>query len=53
VRGIQQKLDAIERDSSASAGFVADLRQLAKGFRLDELSLQLKEALNGHPDSTY
>jgi signal transduction histidine kinase/CheY-like chemotaxis protein/purine-cytosine permease-like protein len=51
VRGIQQKLDAIERDSSTSAGFVADLRQLAKGFRLDELSLQLKEALNGRPDS--
>lgn len=52
VRGIQQKLDAIERDSIDSAGFVADLRLLAKGFRLDELSLQLKEALNGHPDST-
>lgn len=52
VRGIQQKLDAIENDNIDSAGFVADLRQLAKGFRLDELSLQLKEALNGHPDST-
>jgi len=52
VRGIQAKLDAIERDSQHSASFVADLRMLAKGFRLDELSLQLKEALNERPDST-
>jgi signal transduction histidine kinase/CheY-like chemotaxis protein/purine-cytosine permease-like protein len=46
VRGIQNKLDAIERESVASASFIADLRALAKGFRLDELSLQLKEVLN-------
>jgi len=52
MRGIQHKLDAIERESADSAGFVADLRTLAKGFRLDELSLQLKEALNERPDST-
>jgi signal transduction histidine kinase/CheY-like chemotaxis protein/purine-cytosine permease-like protein len=52
VRGIQAKLDAIERDSQHSASFVADLRLLAKGFRLDELSLHLKEALNERPDST-
>ena len=50
VRGIQAKLDAIERDSVASASFISDLRTLAKGFRLDELSLQLKEALNECPD---
>ena len=50
IRGIQQKLDAIERDSSNSAGFVTGLRTLASGFRLDELSLQLKEALNGRYD---
>ena len=52
VRGIQAKLDAIERDSTTSASFVADLRTLAKGFRLDELSLHLKEALNERPDPT-
>ncbi|WP_095095233.1 ATP-binding protein [Pseudomonas sp. Irchel 3A5] len=52
VRGIQAKLDAIERESVTSASFIADLRTLAKGFRLDELSLQLKEALNERPDTT-
>jgi len=50
VRGIQQKLDAIELNSTGSAGFVTGLRTLASGFRLDELSLQLKEALNGRHD---
>ena len=50
VRGIQQKLDAIERESADSARFVADLRTLASAFRLDELNLQLKEALNGRYD---
>jgi CheY-like chemotaxis protein len=52
VRGIQAKLDAIERESVTSASFIADLRTLAKGFRLDELSLQLKEALNECHDPT-
>ncbi|WP_122491784.1 ATP-binding protein [Pseudomonas viridiflava] len=50
VRGIQQKLDAIERDGARSSGFVAELRTLASGFRLDELSHQLKEALHGRND---
>jgi hypothetical protein len=50
IRGIQEKLDASERESASSAGFVAGLRALASGFRLDELSLQLKEALNGRHD---
>ncbi|MEE4730486.1 ATP-binding protein [Pseudomonas alliivorans] len=50
VRGIQQKLDAIERDGAGSSGFVAELRTLASGFRLDELSHQLKEALHGRND---
>ncbi len=52
VRGIQHKLDAIERHSQDSASFVADLRTLAKGFRLDEISQQLKEALNDRPDTS-
>ncbi|WP_297846015.1 ATP-binding protein [Pseudomonas sp.] len=51
VRGIQTKLDTIERDSLTSASFVTDMRALAKGFRLDELSFKLKEALNERSDS--
>ncbi|WP_183132235.1 ATP-binding protein [Pseudomonas syringae group genomosp. 3] len=49
VRGIQNKLDAIESGHIASGSFVNDLRALAKGFRLDELSLHLKEMLNERP----
>lgn len=52
MRGIQHKLDLLERDAGDSAAFIARLRSLAKGFRLDELSLQLKEALNERPDLT-
>ncbi len=44
MRGIQDKLDAIERQTPACAPFTARLRALAKGFRLDELNRQLKEA---------
>jgi signal transduction histidine kinase/CheY-like chemotaxis protein/purine-cytosine permease-like protein len=44
MRGIQDKLDAIERHSPACAPFTQRLRALAKGFRLDELNRQLKEA---------
>ncbi|KPW43363.1 Sensor histidine kinase/response regulator [Pseudomonas syringae pv. berberidis] len=49
VRGIQNKLDAIETSNIASGSFVTDLRALAKGFRLDELSLHLKEMLDERP----
>ncbi|EPM68939.1 sensor histidine kinase/response regulator, partial [Pseudomonas syringae pv. actinidiae ICMP 18804] len=49
VRGIQNKLDAIESGNIASGSFVTDLRALAKGFRLDELSLHLKEMLDERP----
>ncbi|HSC82521.1 MAG TPA: hypothetical protein VLC30_02790, partial [Pseudomonas sp.] len=44
MRGIQDKLDAIEQQSPACAGFTSPWRALAKGFRLDELNQQLKEA---------
>ena len=44
MRGIQDTLDAIERQSPACAPFTQRLRALAKGFRLDELNRQLKEA---------
>lgn len=53
MRGIQQKLDSLELSNVESASFIANLRTLAKGFRLDELSLQLKEALNERSDPTY
>ena len=44
MRGIQDKLDAIEQQTPACAPFTKRLRALAKGFRLDELNRQLKEA---------
>jgi CheY-like chemotaxis protein len=44
MRGIQDKLDAIERQTPACAPFTKRLRALAKGFRLDELNRQFKEA---------
>lgn len=44
MRGIQEKLDAIEQQTPACAPFTRRLRVLAKGFRLDELTQQLKEA---------
>ena len=44
VRGIQEKLDAIDRLSPASVSFTAPLRALVKSFRLEEFNRQLKEA---------
>lgn len=48
VRGLQEKLDAMEQLDPGSAGFAAELRVLLKGFRLDELSQHLKEAIDAH-----
>jgi signal transduction histidine kinase/CheY-like chemotaxis protein/purine-cytosine permease-like protein len=50
LRGIQEKLDAIERHNPASAGFTTPLRALVKSFRLDELNRQLKKADHAHAD---
>ena len=44
VRGIQEKLDAIDRQTPDCASFTAALRALVKGFRLDEFTRQLTEA---------
>ncbi|MES2820733.1 MAG: ATP-binding protein [Pseudomonadota bacterium] len=44
MRGIQDKLDEIDRHSPASSTFTAPLRALIKGFRLDDFNRQLKEA---------
>jgi signal transduction histidine kinase/purine-cytosine permease-like protein/DNA-binding NarL/FixJ family response regulator len=45
LRGIQKKLDAIEAAHPASAGFVDQLRTLAKGFQLDSIAQRLQAAL--------
>ncbi|MDA7085168.1 response regulator [Pseudomonas sp. SA3-5] len=52
VRGLQDKLDAIDQQSSDYARFTAPLRALAKGFRLDELTRQLKETDHDRADIT-
>lgn len=50
IRGIQEKLDAIDRLTPASASFTAPLRALVKSFRLDEFNRQLKEAEHERAD---
>ena len=45
VRGIVKRLDQIESESPACAAFVARLRGLARGFRLDEMNGVLARAL--------
>ena len=44
IRGIQEKLDAIDRLNPACASFTAPLRALVKSYRLDEFNRHLKEA---------
>lgn len=51
VRGIQEKLDAIDQHTPACASFTAPLRALVKGFRLDEFTRQLTEADHERADS--
>lgn len=50
IRGIQEKLDAIDRLTPASASFTAPLRALVKSYRLDEFNRQLKEAEHERAD---
>ncbi|MEK8052357.1 ATP-binding protein [Ideonella sp. DXS22W] len=45
LRGIQKKLDAIEAEHPASAGFVARLRELARRFQLDSVQQIIRTAL--------
>jgi len=45
VRGIVRRLDQIEAESPACAAFVAHMRAMARGFRLDEMSGVLRRAL--------
>ncbi|MGX5217476.1 ATP-binding protein [Pseudomonas segetis] len=52
VRGLQEKLDDIDRQSPEFIGFTAPLRLLVKNFRLDELTRQLKEADHERADIT-
>jgi CheY-like chemotaxis protein len=44
IRGIQEKLDAIDRLNPACASFTAPLRILVKSYRLDKFNQQLEEA---------
>ncbi|MFP6850630.1 MAG: ATP-binding protein [Pseudomonas sp.] len=50
IRGIQEKLDAIDRLTPSSASFTAPLRALVKSYRLDEFNRQLKEAEHDRAD---
>ena len=43
-RGIVKKLDEIEADNAAHAGFVAHLRGLARQFQLDAMTRVLRQA---------
>jgi hypothetical protein len=43
-RGIVKKLDEIEADNAAHAGFVAHLRGLARQFQLDAMTRILRQA---------
>ena len=45
VRGILKQLDRIEHDEPGSAAWVAALRELARGFRLDEMGARLAREL--------
>ena len=52
IRGILEKLDAIDRLTPASTGFTAPLRALVKSYRLDEFNRQLKEAEHERADQS-
>lgn len=51
-RGILKLLDAIEAETPACAGFVAQLRELARRFQLDTMSAVLRQALSGPPEDS-
>ena len=44
-RGIVRKLDEIDAEDAAHAGFVAHLRALAQQFQLDAMTRILRQAL--------
>jgi signal transduction histidine kinase/purine-cytosine permease-like protein/ActR/RegA family two-component response regulator len=50
IRGILEKLDAIDRLTLASTSFTTPLRALVKSYRLDEFNRQLKEAEHERAD---
>jgi len=50
VRGILKKLDAIAQAHPESAGFAEGLRQMARRFELDAMTLQLRAALKEASD---
>lgn len=50
IRGILEKLDAIDRQTPASTSFTTPMRVLVKSYRLDEFNRQLKEAEHERAD---
>ncbi len=50
IRGILEKLDAIDRQTPASTSFTTPMRALVKSYRLDEFNRQLKEAEHERAD---
>ena len=52
IRGILEKLDAIDRLTPASTSFTTPLRALVKSYRLDEFNRQLKEAEHERADQS-
>ncbi|MDF3193945.1 ATP-binding protein [Pseudomonas sp. 1928-m] len=52
IRGILEKLDAIDRLTPTSASFTKPLRALVKSYRLDEFNRQLKEAEHERADQS-
>jgi CheY-like chemotaxis protein len=51
IKGIQQKLDALEQDNPDYAPFADVLRALLKQFRLNEYTIRLKEMLRHDTDN--
>ncbi|NDU92645.1 MAG: hypothetical protein G3I10_08575, partial [Ferrovum sp.] len=45
VRGLLGRLDALERQDSAYAGFVEQMRGMAGGFRFDAMRALIREKL--------
>ena len=50
VRGIHEKLDALESARPAAAAYLAELRALVRGFQLDALQQRLRKEIDAAPE---